>query len=507
MHKNLKAGAAVSYLYIATHVISNFLYAPILLAAVGDAEYGLYQLIGSLYSYIAVFESSMSAGILKYYCEAKNSGNAQRQAETLAVGRRMYRVLSGITAAAGCASILLFRLFYQSSFTGYELQSGSIMLALLFVNLIAVMENGIYLAGLQADEEFVFIKALSILQEVLQPCVCWILLKRYPHAVTAVAVQLGLSLFVILIRWLYADKKLGIRPAAKYRNKTMERAVLAFSGGILAAQIADQIFWKADQLILGKYYGTAVVAVYAIGSQIYTNYMYTATPVASVFFPRLSRMAGGQNGPKQMSDLFIKVGRIAFTLSWLVLTAFLLIGRDFIRLWVGNGFEEAYVVALIVMIPFTIDIIQNLGLSILQVTNQYGFRAKMYLTAALLNVVSTAVMAKFWGMYGAALSTGITMLLTSGFIMNWFYQTKAGLNIQSFWKNIGSIALKTSPVFLTGVLIRSAVGSLSAGAFLLFAIGYTAAYGLWMYAFAADEYEKQLMQKAVRKVLRKGEKS
>ena len=38
---------------------------------------------------------------------------------------------------------------------------------------------------------------------------------------------------------------------------------------MLLSNIADQIFLKTDQIILAKMYNTAIVAVYAVGSQIY----------------------------------------------------------------------------------------------------------------------------------------------------------------------------------------------------------------------------------------------
>ena len=71
-------------------------------------------------------------------------------------------------------------------------------------------------------------------------------------------------------------------------------------------------------------------------------------------------------------------------------------GKEFITLWVGPVYEPAYAMAIVVMVPFTIDIVQNLGLTILQVMNRYGFRAKMYFIAACLNIISTLFLAHFW---------------------------------------------------------------------------------------------------------------
>lgn len=486
----IKTGAVASYLYIIVHVLSNFLYAPILIRFIGDAQYGLYQIVGSIFAYLNIFEGSLSAGVLKYYCEKQARGEAEEAENVLGLGRRIFRFLSLLTAGVGAVVILIFRLFYSSSFSQAEILSGSVMLALLFLELMITMLNSVYFAGLQAKEEFAFIKILAMIQEGLQPLVCLLLLRSLPYAVTAVAVQVVLTTAMIFIRFLQAGKE-GIVVRIHRMDRQMARNILVFSSGILAAQIADQIFWRADQLILGKYYGTAIVAVYSIGSQIYTNYMYSAIPVAQVFFPRLSVMKEQQKSMKEISDLFIRVGRIAFFAAFCVFTAFVVVGQDFITLWVGEKYREAYVVALIVMVPFTVDIIQNLGLSILQVYDRYGFRAKMYLIAAILNVGSTAVMAKIWGMEGAAASTAITMAVTSGIIMNRYY-AKTGLDIRAFWKNIGTIAAKMLPAATGFYFIRRITGEPSWPALFLLIVGYLVFYLAVGYRFVFNESEKSL---------------
>lgn len=184
-------------------------------------------------------------------------------------------------------------------------------------------------------------------------------------------------------------------------------------------------FWKTDQVILGKLFSTTVVAVYSVGAQIYMMYMQFGTQIASVFYPKVSILYQEENGLQKVSDLFIRVGRATFFVILLVLSGFIIFGREFLLVWVGEGYEAAYWVAIIVMLPFSVDLAQNLGLCILQVKGQYGFRAKIYLLSALLNIITTVLFARRIGITGAALSTGISMFLTSGLIMNWFFRKES----------------------------------------------------------------------------------
>ena len=74
----------------------------------------------------------------------------------------LYRYLSACILIVGGIVIVGFRCFYQSSFTQMEIREGTVMLALLFCNLIITMANAIYTATINGNERFVFDKCASI---------------------------------------------------------------------------------------------------------------------------------------------------------------------------------------------------------------------------------------------------------------------------------------------------------------------------------------------------------
>lgn len=251
---------------------------------------------------------------------------------------------------------------------------------------------------------------------------------------------------------------------------------------------------------MGKMFSTAVVAVYSVGAQIYMIYMQFGTQIAGVFYPRVSVLYQEENGLQKVSDLFIRVGRATFFVILLVLSGFIIFGREFLLVWVGEGYEAAYWVAIIVMLPFSVDLAQNLGLCILQVKGQYGFRAKIYLLSALLNIITTVLFARRIGITGAALSTGISMFLTSGLIMNWFFQKRVGLNMIKFWKTtIGIISLAVlltgAACFIKGMIWHDPVSVIQLGLGILL---YTIVYGAVMFLFAADPAERELLQRLLK---------
>ena len=59
-------------------------------------------------------------------------------------------------------------------------------------------------------------------------------------------------------------------------------------------------------------------------------------------------------------------------------------GHSFLHYWVGDGFDLVYWITLIIIVPFTIDLIQILGLSIMQARNVYHVRAVIYVLSGFL---------------------------------------------------------------------------------------------------------------------------
>lgn len=450
----VKSGVILSLVYTIIHIFVLLLYVPLLLQSIGQNEYGLYQLVGSVIAYVNIMQSLLSSGVLRFYCKYKALNDEIKMENTLAIAKRIYTLFSVIVAVIGVVLVFLFPLFYQSSLIDSEIKEAQFIIILLIANIIINLMNYVYSAAITANEKFIFLKVIDICSVVIQPIAVLVFAKRFPYALTIVFIQVAINIIVAVSRRIFFKRNLKLKIVYHGKDKQLSRSIIIFSLGVFFASLADQIFWKADQIILGKMYGTAIVAVYAIGSQIYTCYMSIGTAVSSVFMPRISRIYNNGNGYNKLSDIFCKVGRISFFICSAILSGFVLFGQEFIALWAGENYGDAYWIALIVMIPFTIDIIQNIGLTILQVMNKYSFRGKMYLIIAIINVLSTVLLAKFYGSIGAAIATAVSMFLGNGVLMNIYYAKFAGLNIRRFWIEILKIIPSVCMVLIVGHFIK-----------------------------------------------------
>lgn len=260
---------------------------------------------------------------------------------------------------------------------------------------------------------------------------------------------------------------------------------------VFAVTLIDQVFWKTNQIILGVISGTAAVAVYSTASIIYMGYMQLSVAISGVYLPHVMAMVAEKATAEKLSALFIQIGRWQYYFLALVATGFILFGEQFIRIWAGKGFEEAYAITLLIILPFTIDLIQNVGLAILQAENRYDFRAKVYFVTGLFNLALAIPLGMAYGGTGCAFATGLSMFLGNGLVMNWFYAKEIHLAIASFWQQIGRISLTVFACLMAGLGLVSLPGSQRIGRFLVEIGLYTFFYSVCIYLFAMNDGERE----------------
>ena len=498
-------GALVNYLYMIVQVIVNLIYVPLLLGFIGRSEFGLYQLVGSVMAWLLIMNSTVSAAVQRYYTKYLALHEQEKAENVLGVSRILYRVLSLVAIAAGGVLIAIANVAYAESLTPAELSELSLMLVVLIANVIIVLNNSIYSSTVESHERFTFQYGIQVVLTALQPVAIVIAVLFYPYAISVVAVQLATVAIEALLRRYYVKRRLGVTVTLHEFDRKLARSLLVFSGSILLATIADQVFWRTDQLILGYFFGTDTVAVYGIAAQVFMCYMPLGIAVSAVFLPKVTRIYRGEESGETLSHLFIRIGRLSFFVLGAVLTGFIVFGDAFISLWAGDGYHDAYLVAVIIMVPFTIDLIQNVGLTILRVNNSYGFRARVYFATAVVNIIVTILIVPSTGVIGAAASTAGALFLGSGVVMNWYYWKRTGIDIPLFWRNICRIALAPFILFVaSAALVVFVLPATSSWPILIiYLLVYSGAYLGVCWLFSFNEGEKDILRTLVQGMRRK----
>ena len=172
--------------------------------------------------------------------------------------------------------------------------------------------------------------------------------------------------------------------------------------------------------------------------------------------------------------------------------------------WAGKDFATSYYIAVILILPLCVPLIQNLGISIMQAKNMHKFRSILLALIAIANIFISIPLAKAYGGIGSAIGTSLSLIIGNIIILNIYYHTKVGVNVIEFWKSIIKMTIPmiipiTAIVFLMHfVTLHGYVNLIAFGGI------YTILYCLTCYFIVMDDYEKNMVNKILIKLHLKG---
>ena len=181
------------------------------------------------------------------------------------------------------------------------------------------------------------------------------------------------------------------------------------------------------------------------------------------------------------------------------MSGFAFFGIPFIKIWAGSEYADSYAIALLLIAPVTVPLIQNLGIEIQRAKNMHKARAIVYLFIAIANVFVSIPLIKLMGPAGAALGTAISLFAGNIIFMNWYYHARIGMNMIYFWQEIAKFIPALIAPCVVGIAIMKFVNITGLVKLGVFAVVYAAVYGLSMYFFGMNEEEKQLVMGPIRK--------
>ncbi|MGL5903639.1 MAG: oligosaccharide flippase family protein, partial [Cetobacterium sp.] len=352
---------------------------------------------------------------------------------------------------------------------------------------------GVFSTNIASREKFLYQRGISLIKTILVPVIGAILMINGFGLISVTISTVLLGLMVSTFDVFYA-KHLGMRVNFKKFDFKILREIFNYSFYIFLNIIIDRVYWGTDRVIIGKYIGVEAVGIYSIASIFNQLYMNFSTAISGVLFPKINRLIV-QNKHDEISNLFIRVGRLQYIILGLISSGFILFGKDFIYLWLGEGYSEVYKIALLIMIPSTVPLIQNIGIAIMQARNKHQFRSIVYLVIAIANVIISIMLVKEYGSIGCAIATGISFVIGHIVIMNIYYCKRVGLDIILFWKNILNMSI---PIFISmgiGILLNRYFLEIDYFKFVLKVVTYSGVYFTLLFIMALNEEEKNVIYK------------
>ena len=497
----LRAGVVLTYVSLGVGYLVSMVFTPVMIRMLGQNEYGLYTLVLSVAAYLNLLNFGFGASYMRFYARFREHGTEDDIKRLNGLFLLTFIVIAAVALAAGLMVAENVDLL-KKTLTPDEVARARVLIRVLSINLAFTLIASVFTSFITAQERFVFQKSVQIVKNLLSPVAMLAALLLGYASLGLVVVTLALTVLTDACNIWYCLKRLWMRFRFSGLRWGLFREIAVFSSFIFINIVVDQINWNVGNILLAAYHGTLLVSVFGLASQLNNYYVSFSTAVSAVFVPKVNTLIA-KNSDSDLTELFIRVGRVQFLILMLVCTGFVLFGKPFIALWGGPGYEDAYYVALLLIVPVTVPSIQNIGIEIQRAKNMHRFRSLVYIIMAAVNVLIGVLLCPRYGAVGCAAGTALSLILGNGVIMNIYYHRKIGLDMIRFWKSMLSFVPALLAPLAAGVLLAVFVDT-SRPLWLVACIAaYAAVYCASMWLIGMNSYEKSLISRPAAKLFRR----
>lgn len=474
-------------------MIVALLYTPYMLHMMGQNEFGLYSLVSSMIAYLTVLDLGFGNAIIRYTAKFRSEGKIKEQQEMFGMFLKLYTIIGIISFALGLVLYYNVGNIFGETMSSYEIERAKIMILILIFNLAVTFPFSIFGSIMSAYERFVFPKVMNIIRIILNTAIMVVLLHYGFKALALVIVQTIFNLLTLFINYFYCKYYLKIHIKFGKVQWQLLKEVSIYSFWIFLSAIIDRIYWSTGQFVLGAISGTIAVSIFAVAIQLQSMYMQFSVAISSVFLPKVTGMVAKGDNKNELSDLFIRTGRVQNILMSTILFGFMAFGRPFIKLWAGEEYSDAYIMTLLFFVSLYTPLIQNMGLTILQARNQMKFRSLSYIVIALIALGLEIWFTRIFGSIGCAIAISLALIIGQGLIMNIYYYKTQSINIPLFWREI--IKMDMFPFFfsLVSYFVTSRIVVNSWFTFIICIVVYCAILLPLIFVTCLNNYEKDLI--------------
>ncbi|WP_031553329.1 oligosaccharide flippase family protein [Oribacterium sp. FC2011] len=435
---NRRTGIILSFFYTGLEVIVTFLLTPYIIRTLGNAEYGVYKLCESITTYLLLLDLGMGQTVVRYVSKYRANDDNIGISKTVGLSTIIYGAIGVITLVIGGILIFLSPFLFGKGLSNQELFQMRQLLTITTCNAAISLGTTGFSNTIISFERFKFQKSVLIAQIIVRGILIYILLKLGMGSIGIVIVQLILTIITRLILILYVKYELKVKLILNSIDRHFAKELVGFSGWIFIMMVTTQINRYLDQVLLGAFVSSSAVliAVYSTGLQLEYYFEHVGYAMNNVLMPGVVRLVEKQASPNELCTEMIRIGRFAFMLLSFVWMVFIIIGKDFITLWVGEDYQKAYAVSVILMTISMFTMTQAVGDYMLTAKKELKEWAFLNITVIALNLIISISLIKWDPIMGVLIGTAFSMLFCGIIVKNILYSKKLRISLKIYYREL-----------------------------------------------------------------------
>jgi O-antigen/teichoic acid export membrane protein len=497
--RQIKLGAIMSYVAIFFNIIAGIIYTPWMIHQIGESNYGLYTLAITLISFFTI-DFGLGQAVSRFLSKYNVEMDERKKRDFLGITFKIYLILDLFIFLTLVLAYLFVDIIY-AELTIAELEKFRIIFIIAALYAVGSFPfnplNGILISY----ERFSFLKLVGLIHKVMTviTMVIVLILGYGLYLLVLVNAITGIATIIMKLRYIYINQLISINFKAKDKGLTKE--IFTFSSWTAIIAVSQRFIFNITPTVLAAFAGSIQISLFSIASTI-EGFVWTfAAALNGLFLPKVTKMIIKNKDSKDIELLMVKVGRIQLFIVGLLFVGFLTMGKEFLVLWIGDRFIEAYYIVILLIAPSIISLTQQIGDTALVAKNEIKYRAFSSLLVATISFILSIILSQYFGALGSGFAIFIGNIFGSLILMNIVYNKVLGINIYYFLKECHlKMLIPLAITTFIGVLIQYLYPVENIMLFLVKITILSLTYMLLMWKLSFNEFEKNIFMGLAKRI-------
>lgn len=404
-----------NWLGLGTTMAVGFFLTPFIIHRLGDAAFGLWVLLTTFTGYYGLLDLGLRNAIIRYVARYSTTGERENLSRVVNTCIFSYSILGiALLGVTGLCAWKFQEFFHVTP--GLEPTARTLLLVV-GVGTALGMPLIVFGGVLEGLQRFRWLGNVQALGSVLRAVLIVSLLNRGYGLLMLGVVTVGVNLLSSLAYWMAVKR---VVPQLEYRWAHVENAMLktlaTFGLVTFWIGIAQTLRFQFDAIVIAGFLSLQAVTMFSVSSKIVSYVTMVVQSLAQVFTPMSSEFdAAGDK--KQLCRVLLLGNRYSALVMFPLAALMLVLGKSFLRVWVGEAYVASYSVLVILILPTTLYLAQAASTKVLYGMARHKMLAVVLFIEGVANLILSILLLRWFGIDGVAMGTAIPLAATSLFFL------------------------------------------------------------------------------------------
>ena len=429
--KLLTKGSVLKLTQVIATAVIGFFMMPFLIHNFGDNDYGMWVLVGTIIGLFSLLDAGLAGVTQRFLVRAIHGENDSEINNVISTSFYSLLIISVLIITV---SIIIALVGGNYVSTDHNRQLFQKVLVILALGMALSLPWASYYGLITAKYRFDVLTYVSLSIFLFKTALIVVfVLNDYSIVALAFITLVTQVLEKICVRYIAYRYYPHIGVNFRHYDKSTLLALLAYSKWVFVAKIADRLRFTIDDLVVASIVGISAVTHYTIAVTLVAYFGEIMGSVFGVIGPSLNKYHK-LNDWDSIRKVFDAVNEMTSISSVLIVSVLLFFGDDLILLWIGAGYDDSYMVLVILSFSSLIAYSQRASVATLFAIAKHKYYSIITLIEAIANLVLSVSLAMSYGVYGVALGTAIPIFISKIFIQPPYVCKQLGISKIQYYR-------------------------------------------------------------------------